>query len=92
MKLTEKEITAILAIANSGCEEIGAESFTDLLADNMTWFNREQLSRDCRWNKNEAAGVMSALEAKGLAHEADQGSLFGWALTETGIREAMAHA
>lgn len=88
MKLTEKEITALLVVANQGCKEIGTDSFNDLLESNQTWFTLKDLCNLTEWDKHTAAGVISTLGTKGLA-EADGKD---WVLTDLGIKAAIQNA
>ena len=87
--LTAKEAAALNYIArNNGA---GAKTQERLLDDNCSWFNVADLMRGLDLNKNEAAGIMSALDAKGLAMDYEAGSTVRydrdtWALTNAGIR------
>jgi predicted transcriptional regulator len=75
MNLTEKETKALKALVQDGLNTMGGTEPTDLLEDNMTWFNRKSLSKATGFSKHEASGLMSSLEEKGLiciGNEPDQ--------------------
>lgn len=86
--LTDMEQAALNAIFKIGSEGNGAKTVEAMLADNFTWFFPKDLEEKLGINKNQAAGIMSALEAKGLAmdHDPNEKVAATWALTDVGIR------
>ena len=91
--LTEKEQTAIDFLANQGLDCMGGEGKADLKSDNMSWFNIKDLMTGMGLNRHEAAGIMSALDAKGLASDQEAGSTVrydrdSWCLNDAGIDAA----
>ena len=88
-ELTAKEQAALDFLArNNGA---GAKTQTALLDDNCSWFDIGDLMRGLGLNKNEAAGIMSALAAKGLADDYEAGSKVRydratWYVTTAGVR------
>jgi hypothetical protein len=93
MKLTEKETAALQAIVNEGLECMGGKTAADLLDDNMSWFVAEDLMRRLSINHHEAAGIMSALEKKGIAMDSmetpnNKPGPTHWYLTGDGIELA----
>jgi len=87
MTLTEKEKVALRAIAQNASEGCGAKEPKDLHYDNYSWFDRSDITRLTGFSKFEAAGLMSALDEKGLIQD-NEGDGTGWALTEKGIDAA----
>lgn len=88
MTLTAKEQTALnYLVRNNSC---GATTKSYLLDDNMTWFNINDLIKGLGLSRHEAAGIMSALSAKGLAEDYEAGSIVrydrdSWFVTDKGI-------
>jgi len=87
--LTTKEQTALNFLArNNGC---GATTKVGLRDDNFSWFNAQDLMKGLGLNQNEAAGIMSALNAKGMAFDDEAGTKapqYGrdtWTLSNAGI-------
>ncbi len=66
--LTEKETTMLKAFVQEGIDCCGFEGMTadDLIDDNMTYNNADDLKDSLGWTKQEIGGVMSALSDKGL--------------------------
>lgn len=88
MTLTDKEQAAVNFLARNN--QCGATNKEHLHEDNMTWFNINDLMTGLGWNRHEAAGVMSALDAKGLAADCEAGAKVRydrdtWYLTNAGI-------
>ena len=90
VQLTQKEAQALLVITNEGLDCTGGEKPSDLLDNNMSWFAASCLMKALKINKNEAAGIMSALDAKCIAMDNDPGAKerYTWALTDYGINMA----
>jgi hypothetical protein len=88
MTLTDKEQAALNFLArNNGC---GATTKTELHDDNFTWFNVNDLMDGLGLSRHEAAGIMSALDAKTLAIDFEAGASVRynrdtWVLTTRGI-------
>jgi hypothetical protein len=86
--LTDKEQAALNFLArNNGC---GAKTKAALHDDNFSWFNIRDLMEGLSLSRHEAAGIMSALDAKGLANDAEAGAKVrydrdSWSLTDKGI-------
>jgi hypothetical protein len=86
--LTTKEQAALNFIAqNNGC---GATTKAGLKDDNFSWFDIDDLMKGLSLSRHEAAGIMSALDAKGLASDTEAGAKVrydraSWALTNKGI-------
>ena len=89
VEMTTKEAAALNFLArNNGC---GATTKTGLMDDNFTWFNINDLMAGLNLSRHEAAGIMAALDAKGLANDTEAGAKHrfdrdSWALTDRGIR------
>ena len=87
-ELTAKEQAALNFLArNNGC---GAETKAELRNDNFTWFNINDLMTGLSLSRHEAAGIMSALDAKGMASDTEAGAKVRyerdtWALENKGI-------
>ena len=87
--LTSKEQAALnFLVRNNGC---GATTKTELHDDNFSWFGIDDLMTGLNLSRHEAAGIMSALDAKGVAvdHEAGakvrQRGRADWYVTDRGI-------
>lgn len=68
----------------------GATTLEEMLQDNMTWFSCKDLVEGLKISKASAAGLMSSLEAKGLAMDAEKGAPVrydraDWVLTTAGL-------
>lgn len=90
MELTKKEELALMAITNESLDGMGGTIPYDLHNDNYSWHNASILTERLGINKQEAGGIMSALEKKGLTAEHDPTEMFGWVLTSRGIDQAQA--
>jgi hypothetical protein len=86
-ELTEKETKALKAIAKNALGQMGGKEPKDLHDDNCSWFDRADISKSTGLNKNEAAGLMASLDAKGMIMDFE-GDGSGWALTDDGIDKA----
>lgn len=87
--LTDKEQTALNYLVRNNC--CGATNQAYLLQDNVTWFGIDDLMEGLCMSRHEAAGIMSALNAKGLAADYEAGRAQRhdrdtWYVTDTGIR------
>jgi len=83
MQLTTKESSTLDFIFHDALDNIGASDKESLLADNCSWFRESDLS-GLGYNKHQIAGILGALELKGLIIK--DGS--DWCLTEDGILAA----
>lgn len=81
-QLTEKEIAALKAIGDNGLSNMGGKVYADLLDDNFSWFDVKDIMRLAGFSREQASGLMSALDAKGLISEEEKND---WALTDKGI-------
>ena len=92
MNLTVKEQTALNFIANMGLDCMGGSTKTHLKEDNMAWFDSTDLMNGLKISRFEAAGIMSALDAKGLAFDSGEGvngrGPNQWCITDDGINFA----
>ena len=90
MKLSKKETKAFKAIVDNALEGMGGKEPRELLDDNYSWFERKDVSDRAGFNKNEAAGLISALDKKDLIMaEDDKGRDDDmWFMTEKGINLA----
>lgn len=79
--LTDFETAALGAIVGHGLKQMGGKETLDLLDDNFSWFDANDLARALNVKIERASGVMASLEAKGMI-DADGKD---WALTEDGI-------
>ncbi len=84
MKLTIKESNSLKAITKNALDQMGGKQPKDLFEDNFSWFDREDISKETGYSRNEAAGIMAALEKKGLIVKDDN----DWCLTDKGIEIA----
>jgi DNA-binding MarR family transcriptional regulator len=87
--LTDKEHVALMAIAQNGLDGMGGKEPADLLGDNYSWFDNDDLVKLTGMTKHQCSGLMSALEQKGLAANSEEG-VNGqgpdlWYLSNTGI-------
>ena len=87
MHLTDKEQAALNFVARYN--DCGAATKTEL-HDNWAWFNVNDLMAGLGLSRHEAAGIMSALDAKGLAYDTEAGASVRynrdtWVLTNRGI-------
>lgn len=87
--LTAKEQTALVAIARNGLDAMGGTEPKDLHEDNMSWFDNSDLTTLTDMSKNQCAGLISSLEAKGLVVDSGEG-INGqgpdqWFLSDSGI-------
>jgi len=84
--LTAKEQAALNFLArNNGS---GSTTKAMLKDDNCSWFNVTDLMRGLSLSRHEAAGIMSALDAKGLCVDHEGGGKFdgdSWYVTNRGI-------
>lgn len=71
--LTTKEHTALVAIARNGLDAMGGTEPKDLHDDNMSWFDNSDLTTLTGMSKNQCAGLISSLEAKGLVVDSGEG-------------------
>lgn len=86
VELTEKEHKALVFLVSDGMRCICAEKPSELLEDNMSWFNRKSLSKGTGFSKHEAAGLMSSLEKKGMVvNDYDDDQEYNSFVTEEGI-------
>jgi len=68
--LTEKEFKAARIFVASCLISIGGKRPSDLADDEYTWIELTDLT-DAGYSKHEAAGLMSALDAKGFIMDYD---------------------
>lgn len=83
MTLTQKEQIAIRAIAENGLDNMGGSEPKDLHNDNFSWFDIKDLMLLTSFNRFECAGLISALDQKGLIGDSE-----GLYLTPKGIDAA----
>ena len=91
--LTAKEQTALDFLALQGLSAMGGDGKATLKNDNMSWFNINDLMEGLGLTRHEAAGIMSALNAKGMASDYEAGAKvrYGrdtWCLDSAGIDAA----
>lgn len=98
--LTELELASLMTIALCGMDCMGGKKPSDLLEDNMSWFNQTDIMNGTGCSTMAARGVMTFLGRKGLAMDNetgrrgalpknDDGSVKDhWALTDAGINAA----
>jgi hypothetical protein len=72
--LTDNELKAALTLVASCLDGMGGNRPADLEHDEYTWIDAGDLMK-AGWNKNEAAGTLGALEAKGFTYEYDRNQL-----------------
>lgn len=93
MELTELEREMLKVFVNEGLGSMGGERAEDLLDDNMSWANSNDLVEILGWNKHQVSGVMSSLETKGVilnSGESPRGEKWtDWCLTDDGIELAI---
>ena len=97
MELTNKECKALVTLVEHGIEGNGAETLEEMIEDNYSWFETSTLMERLTINRHQASGIMSALDAKGLAVDSEGGNgnkyiiadhkVPTWYLTEEGLRE-----
>lgn len=88
MKLTENEKMVLIALVQNGMDTNGTKSPKELLQDNMTWFNRQDISDFLGFSRHKAAGVMSSMARKGLLQNYDPKQKHGWIVTNNGLEIA----
>lgn len=81
--LLDIENRAIAAIAAIGLDVMGGDTPADLLTDNMTHFDFQDLARALKIKESDAAAIMFSLE--GLGFVSDTGENQHWTLTDSGI-------
>lgn len=90
--LTKKETDAFKAVIDNALENMGGSEPKSLHNDNFSWFDLREIIERTEYNRNEAAGLMSALSDKGLI--ADYGDPESgkatWHVTTKGIDQAQA--
>ena len=86
VKLTDKEKKMLSAFVEDSCPN---HSYEQLLEDNFTWANANDLQKVLGWDKQTIGGVMSSLEKKGLIEDSGESprgaSVNDFALNEDGI-------
>lgn len=90
--LTDLEKRVLVAHLDAGIDCNGAETLTDMLADNMTWSDVAETSNRTGLTKKQVSGVIASLSGKGLL-DADVEKPNGAAgvdqvLTDRGVRIA----
>ena len=88
MKLTKKEFEGLQAIIKTGLGAICGSKAEELLEDNMTWFDCQDIVKKTSLSKHQASGVMSALAEKGITMDME-GDGTGWCLSQEGVEAAV---
>ena len=83
--LTNNEMQAAKVLVQTCLDNMGGKRPADLEHDECTWIMPSDLI-EAGWNKNEAAGTWSALDAKGFIQDNDPGCTDGahWIVTTSG--------
>jgi len=85
--LTDKEIKMLAAFVEDNCPD---HSYEQLLEDNFTWMNANDLQKFLGWDKQAIGGVMASLLEKNLIEDSGESSrgasVNDFALSEDGIR------
>lgn len=95
--LTAKETEMLTAFIAEGADCNGAECAQDILDDNMTWLDAEELCEALGWDAQTVGGVMSSLEAKGMIsdsaepHPSKPNGPNAWTATDAGIEHGWPH-
>lgn len=85
MKITENERMVIIALVQNGMDTNGSKTPKELKSDNMTWFNRQDITDFLGFSRHKAAGVMSSMAKKGLLQNYDPKQKHGWIVTDFGL-------
>jgi len=90
IELTNKEMFALRHIVANALENIGGETPADLLDDNYSWFDAEDLANRAVITVNQAKGLIASLTVKGLvgAEESSADSDVNNYLTDEAIKFA----
>ena len=90
--LTEKETAMLIAFVTEGirCSGFDGMAAEDLIEDNTTWMNANDLKDDLGWSKLSIGGVMSSLSEKGLIFDTydspRKARVNDWVASPDGIR------
>jgi hypothetical protein len=90
--LTQQERQMLVVFINEGVNVNGAECAEDMINDNMTWTNADDLMAELNWSKQAIGGVMASLSNKSMICDT-QDSARGakctdWVMTDDGINYA----
>ena len=99
--LTELELSALMAVALNGMDQMGGNEPADLHGDNCSWFNQGDIMSGAGVTTMQARGLMTFLNRKGLIADAEAGRKGAlpkvdgtnevrdhWAMTDAGINAA----
>ena len=85
MKLTDNEKMVLIALVQNYMDTNGSKTPKELKSDNMTWFNRQNITDFLGFSRHKAAGVMSSMAKKGLLQNQDPKQKCGWVVTDSGL-------
>ncbi len=87
--LTEYEQIVLTAFIDEGLDATGAEEVDELLEDNMTWMDPDDLVKVTEFDKQQLGGIMASLSEKGLIEDSGEPlperRINAWTATEKGI-------
>lgn len=89
--LTTKEQEMLTAFIEAGQNINAAETAADMIDDNVTWCNADDLLEELGGTKQSIGGTMSALEAKNLIQDTEESPrgarCTDWIATHFGIEQ-----
>ena len=72
INLTTKEAAMLVAFVEAGIECNAASTSDELINDNVTWMNANDLADELGWDKQAIGGVMKSLWAKCLISDTEE--------------------